>query len=100
MQRKHRLSEMPPLLNAHPPGLYPSQAPAKAGIFWEGPICERGCKPQVHDRHPPRDGKSSFNTPNPAFFPYLCPAGPLCRCRPLAGGGKSGQHRAPRKLTT
>ena len=34
-----------------------------------------------------------------AEFYYLCGAGPLCRCRPQAGRGKSGQRRAPRRLT-
>ena len=33
------------------------------------------------------------------FNAYFCPAGPLRRRRET-GGGKSGQHRAPRKLTT
>ena len=46
------------------------------------------------------DRKTPHKGPDPAIFPYLCTAGPLCRCRPQAGGGKSGQHRAPRKLTT
>ena len=47
--------------------------------------------------------RNAERTPDEAdiakFLLTFAAAGPLCRCRPAAGRGKSGQRRAPRRLT-